>query len=130
MFNLAPPLLNKPDPVTGIAKKSRFGPWMMQGFGLLAKLKVLRGTGFDIFGRTKERRGERELIAEYATTMEDLLARLKPENHALAIEIASVPELIRGYGHVKKRHLEQARKQRAELLAKFQASAERKVKAA
>ena len=130
VFNLAPPLLNKPDPATGIAKKSRFGPWMMQGFGLLAKLRVLRGTSFDIFGRTEERRGERALIAEYESTTEELLAKLTPENHALAIEIASVPELIRGYGHVKKRHLEQARKQRAELLAKFQAGPERKARAA
>jgi indolepyruvate ferredoxin oxidoreductase len=130
VFHLAPPLLNKPDPATGEAKKSTFGPWMMRAFGLLAKLKGLRGTALDIFGRTEERRGERALIVEYASTVEDLLAGLSPEKHALAIEIASVPELIRGYGHVKKRHLAQARQQRAELLAKFKAPAGQTARAA
>jgi indolepyruvate ferredoxin oxidoreductase len=130
VFHLAPPILNKPDPATGEAKKSTFGPWMMRAFGLLAKLKGLRGTALDIFGRTDERRGERALIVEYASTMEELLARLTPENHALAIEIASVPELIRGYGHVKMRHLEQARKQRVELLASFNTPAGQTARAA
>jgi indolepyruvate ferredoxin oxidoreductase len=130
VFHLAPPILNKPDPATGEAKKSAFGPWMMHAFGLLAKLKGLRGTPFDIFGRTEERRRERALISEYAATVEQLLARLTPANHALAIEIASIPEMIRGYGHVKMRHLEQAQKQRAELLEKFNAPVERTARAA
>ena len=130
VFHLAPPLLNKPDPASGEAKKSTFGPWMMRVFRLLAACKGLRGSALDIFGRTEERRTERALIDEYAATMEQLLARLTPANHALALEIASVPELIRGYGHVKMRHLEQARKQRAELLAKFDAPLERTAKAA
>ncbi len=130
MFHLAPPILNKPDPATGEAKKSTFGPWMMRAFRLLAKFKGLRGTALDIFGRTEERRAERALITEYAATVEQLLAKLTPANHTLALEIASVPEMIRGYGHVKMRHLKLAQKQRAELLAKFNAPVEQTARAA
>jgi indolepyruvate ferredoxin oxidoreductase len=130
VFHLAPPISNKPDPATGEAKKSTFGPWMMRAFRLLAKFKGLRGTALDIFGRTEERRIERALITEYAATIEQLTARLTPANHALAVEIASVPEMIRGYGHVKMRHLKQAQKLRTDLLAKFNAPVERDVKAA
>jgi indolepyruvate ferredoxin oxidoreductase len=130
VFHLAPPILNKPDPATGEAKKSTFGPWMMKAFRLLAKFKGLRGTAADIFGGTEERRTERALITEYAAIVEQLLARLTPANHALAVEIASIPEMIRGYGHVKMRHLKLAEKQRAELLAKFNAPVERTAKAA
>jgi indolepyruvate ferredoxin oxidoreductase len=130
VFHLAPPILNKPDPATGEAKKSTFGPWMMRAFRLLAQFKGRRGTAFDIFGRTEERRTERALITEYAATVEQLLAKLTPANHALAVEIANVPEMIRGYGHVKMRHLKLAEKQRAELLAKFNAPVERTARAA
>ncbi len=130
VFHMAPPLLNKPDPATGMAKKSSFGPWMMGALRLLAKMKSLRGTALDIFGRSEERRGERALITEYAQTVEHVLAKLTPANHALAVEIASVPETIRGFGHVKQRHLEQAQKLRADLLAKFDAPAEPKARAA
>jgi len=130
VFHLAPPMLNKPDPATGEAKKSTFGPWIMHAFRLLAKFKGLRGTTFDIFGRTEERRIERALITEYAATVEQLLAKLTTTNHALAIEIASVPELIRGYGHVKMRHIKLAEKQRAELLARFSAPTEQTARAA
>jgi indolepyruvate ferredoxin oxidoreductase len=103
---------------------------MMRAFRLLAQFKGLRGTALDIFGRTEERRTERALITEYAATVEQLLAKLTPANHALAVEIASVPEMIRGYGHVKMRHLKQAEKQRAELLGKFSAPVERTARAA
>jgi indolepyruvate ferredoxin oxidoreductase len=130
VFHLAPPILNKPDPATGEAKKSKFGPWMLRVFGLLAKFKGLRGTPLDIFGGTEERRTERALISEYAATVEQLLAGLTPANHALAVEIASIPETIRGYGHVKIRHLKLAEKQRAELLAKFTAPVEQTARAA
>ena len=103
---------------------------MMHAFRLLARFKTLRGTALDIFGRTEERRTERALIAEYAATVEQLLLKLTPANHALAVEIASIPELVRGFGHVKMRHLEQAQKQRAELLARFNAPMERTARAA
>ena len=118
-FHLAPPLLNRPDPVTGIAAKSEFGPWMMAGFMILAKLKGLRGTAFDIFGRTEERRMERRLIAEYEATAKELLCALSADNLKLAVEIASIPENIRGFGHVKMRHLKQAKARETELLWRF-----------
>jgi indolepyruvate ferredoxin oxidoreductase len=115
-FHLAPPILNKPDPATGEARKSVFGPWLMGALGILAKLKRLRGTALDIFGRTEERRAERQLIADYETTVQELLARLTRDNLKLAIEIAAIPEEIRGFGHVKSRHLKKAKDKEAKLL--------------
>ena len=101
VFHLAPPLLAKPDPRTGEPAKMTFGPWVLKLFGFFQNLKGLRGTALDIFGRTEERRMERALIEEYEQTVETLLAGLTRENHALAVEIASLPETIRGYGHIK-----------------------------
>jgi indolepyruvate ferredoxin oxidoreductase len=121
-FHLAPPIFNRSDPRTGEATKSEFGAWMMGAFRVLAKLKRLRGTPFDPFGMTEERRVERRLIRDYETTMDELLGRLTRDNHELAVEIASVPERIRGFGHVKRRHLEEAKKKEAELLGAFRAS--------
>ena len=121
-FHLAPPIFNKPDPRTGEARKSEFGPWMMAAFRVLAKFKRLRGTPFDIFGMTQERRTERRLIGEYEATVAELLERLDGGNQKLAAEIASVPEHIRGFGHVKRRHLEEAKKKEAGLLAAFRAA--------
>ncbi|HVF65477.1 MAG TPA: indolepyruvate ferredoxin oxidoreductase family protein [Casimicrobiaceae bacterium] len=118
-FHLAPPLWAKTDPVTGEPKKQAFGPWMLKAFGVLAKLKGLRGTAFDVFGKTEERRRERELIVEYETMMNELLDKLAPHNLALAVELARVPEVIRGYGHVKARHLDAAKKHEAHLLGRF-----------
>jgi len=120
-FHLAPPLLAKPDPLTGEPKKMRFGPWMMGGFRVLAKLKGLRGTPLDLFGRTEERRTERALITEYESTVEALLAGLTAQNHALALQIASLPEEIRGYGHIKLKNIAEARAKRDELLARYRA---------
>ncbi|WP_132538993.1 indolepyruvate ferredoxin oxidoreductase family protein [Plasticicumulans lactativorans] len=116
-FHLAPPLFAKRDPATGHLKKQSFGPWMLRAFEWLAKGKRLRGTPFDVFGYTAERRGERELIGDYAATVDELLARLDAENLALAVEIASIPEHIRGYGHVKDEHLGKAKARERELLA-------------
>jgi indolepyruvate ferredoxin oxidoreductase len=121
-FHLAPPIFNRPDPRTGEATKSEFGGWMMSAFRVLAKLKRLRGTPLDPFGMTGERRTERRLIREYEATVDELLGRLTRDNHALAVEIAAVPERIRGFGHVKRRHLEEAKKKEAELLGAFRAS--------
>ena len=119
-FNLAPPLFAKRD-ADGHLVKKEFGPWMFTAFKLLAKLKGLRGTAFDIFGKTEERRMERQLIADYAKQVDALLERLDGGNVALATEIASVPEHIRGYGHVKEAHLAKAKAREAELLAKWDA---------
>ena len=121
-FHLAPPVFNKPDPTTGEAKKSVYGPWMMRAFGVLAKLRRFRGTALDVFGRTAERRMERALIGQYETLIAELLAALAPHNHALAVELAQIPEHIRGFGHVKERHLAAARVKEAELKAAFRAA--------
>ncbi|WP_370156298.1 indolepyruvate ferredoxin oxidoreductase family protein [Ferrovibrio sp.] len=122
-FHLAPPLTNHPDPVTGEARKSVYGPWMLRAFGLLAKLKGLRGTAFDIFGYTEERKLERQLVADYAALVEELCAGLGPDSHALAVQLASIPEEIRGYGHVKLRNLKAARGKWAKLLETFRSPA-------
>jgi indolepyruvate ferredoxin oxidoreductase len=107
-FHLAPPAIAKRND-KGELQKRKFGPAMMTGFRILARLKGLRGTPLDIFGRTHERRTERGLIAEYRACVEQLLAALTPANHALAAEIARVPEQIKGFGHVKERNLAAAR---------------------
>ncbi|MFC3674145.1 indolepyruvate ferredoxin oxidoreductase family protein [Ferrovibrio xuzhouensis] len=120
-FHLAPPLTNRADPTTGEAKKSEFGPWMLRAFGLLAKLKGLRGTAFDVFGYTEERKLERQLIADYFALVEELCAGLNTGNHALAMQLASIPEDIRGYGHIKLRSLTAARTKWAKLLDTFRA---------
>jgi len=121
-FHLAPPVFNKPDPVTGEARKSVYGPWMMRAFGVLAKLRRFRGTALDPFGKTAERRMERALIGDYETLVAELVGALAPHNHSLAVELARIPEHIRGYGHVKDRHVVAAKKKEAELLAAFRAA--------
>jgi len=121
-FSLAPPIFAKPDPVTGEARKRAFGPWMMGAFRMLAKMKGLRGTALDPFGKTAERKRERALIAEYEALVAELLAKLAPQNHTLAVALARIPEEIRGYGHVKDRHLAPAKKKEAELLEKFRSA--------
>jgi indolepyruvate ferredoxin oxidoreductase len=118
-FHLAPPLLAPRDPVTGELQKRRYGPWVFRAFKLLARLKRLRGTAFDIFGRTEERRMERRLIAEYEAILREIAAALTPENHALAVEIARLPEQIRGFGHVKERNVKKAKARETSLLATF-----------
>ncbi|MET4574384.1 indolepyruvate ferredoxin oxidoreductase [Stenotrophomonas rhizophila] len=117
-FHLAPPLFAKKDE-QGRLVKQEYGPWMLKAFGLLAKLKFLRGGTFDIFGRTEERRGERQLIADYEQTVALLLEGLSDDRVALAVEIASIPEHIRGYGHVKEAHLHKAKAREAVLLAQW-----------
>ncbi len=114
-FHLAPPLFAKRDS-KGHLIKQQYGPWMMKAFGLLAKFKFLRGGTFDFFGKTEERRTERALIVEYQQTLESLLAQLNEANLSQVIAIAAIPEDIRGYGHVKERHLAQAKAKQQQLL--------------
>ena len=121
VFHLAPPLLAKADPITGEPRKMRFGSWTMRLFRLLARLKWLRGTALDPFGRTAERRTERALIREYEDAVEALLAGLGPQRHADAVRIASIPEEIRGFGHIKMRSVAAARARQAELLERLRA---------
>jgi indolepyruvate ferredoxin oxidoreductase len=122
-FNLAPPLIAERDAATGHLKKRTFGPWMLRAFRTLARLRHLRGTSFDVFGYSAERKIERQLIAEYEGVIEELIAALDHVNHDIAVEIAQIPEHIRGYGHVKQAHLEKAKQREAELLASFRAPA-------
>jgi len=122
VHHLAPPALAKTNEKGELVKK-RYGPWMRQAFSVLAKLKGLRGTAFDPFGRTEERRTERALIAEYRACIDELLAGLTAEKLALAVEIARIPEGIRGYGHVKERHLKAARAQWNQLMAQWRSPA-------
>jgi indolepyruvate ferredoxin oxidoreductase len=122
-FHLAPPLLAKRDAKGHLVKK-QYGPWMMKAFGVLAKFKGLRGTALDVFGYTEERRMERALIGQYKDTVSRLLPKLTAENLAKATAIASIPEDIRGFGHVKERHLRNAKEKEAALLRAFDAPAE------
>ena len=117
-YHLAPPIIAKKNS-KGQLQKQKFGPGMLTGFKMLAKLKGLRGTALDIFGRTEERKTERALIGEYRASIEEVIGSLTAANHATALEIASLPEQIRGYGHVKERNLAAARVRWAELLAKW-----------
>jgi indolepyruvate ferredoxin oxidoreductase len=121
-YHLAPPLLAKKDD-KGELVKQRFGPWMLTAFRLLAKLKGLRGTPLDVFGHTHERRTERALIGEYRACIEELLVSLDAGNVARAAEIARIPEEIRGYGHVKERHLQAAREKWNALMRQWRAGA-------
>jgi len=104
VHHLAPPLLAKTNDKGELVKRP-YGPWMRTAFGVLARLKGLRGGPLDVFGRTEERRMERALIARYEATVAELLQSLDAGNRALAVEIARLPEDIRGFGHVKLRHV-------------------------
>jgi len=105
----------------GELQKQRFGPWIGLAFRVLTHLKFLRGTVFDPFGRTEERRVERELVDEYRASIEEVLRGLGPANLGLAVEIARISEGIRGYGHVKARHLTAARPKWDALMADWRA---------
>ena len=118
-FHLAPPLLAKRDRTTAELRKSEYGTWVFTAFKLLAKLRGLRGTPLDVFGYTRERQTERRLIGEYEATVEELIGKLNVDNHALAVKIASIPEEIRGYGHIKERSLALAKTRQVELMAAF-----------
>jgi indolepyruvate ferredoxin oxidoreductase len=122
-FHLAPPLLAERDPQTGRLKKQEFGPWMLPVFRMLAKLKGLRGTALDPFGYTSERRQERALIRDYEALVDELLGGLSPANHSLAVTLASIPEQIRGYGHVKDAKLATARRKWDDLLVQWRTPA-------
>ncbi len=117
-YHLAPPLLAKRND-KGELLKAQYGPWMLSAFAVLARFKWLRGTALDIFGYTDERKAERSLIGEYRNCVDELLAKLNGSNHALAVQIARIPEEIRGFGHVKERHLHAARAKWHKLMAQW-----------
>jgi indolepyruvate ferredoxin oxidoreductase len=111
-YHLAPPLIAKKND-RGELQKQQFGPWMLTSFKLIAKLKGLRGTAFDIFGKTAERRMERALVVDYLQSMEAAMRKLSLENAPtylpLALELAKIPESIKGFGHVKEKNAVAAR---------------------
>ena len=117
-YHLAPPLLARRNE-KGELQKMRFGPAMLVAFRVLARLKGLRGTVFDVFGKTAERRIERALVVQYRQTIDEVLLSLSVDNHALAVQIACLPETIRGYGHVKERNLAAAQTRWQDLLAQW-----------
>ncbi|WP_425257260.1 indolepyruvate ferredoxin oxidoreductase family protein [Rubrivivax sp. RP6-9] len=122
VHHLAPPLLAKTND-KGELQKQAYGPWMRSAFGVLARLKGLRGTALDPFGRSEERRTERALIAEYRASIEELLRTLDAARLPLALEVARIPEDIRGYGHVKLRHLQAARTKWDALMQRWRSGA-------
>ncbi len=107
-YHMAPPLVAKRND-KGELQKQKFGPAMLTAFRVLARLKGLRGTFWDVFGRTEERRTERALMGDYMASIDEVLATLDATNLDAAVAIARIPEQIRGYGHVKARHLAAAR---------------------
>jgi indolepyruvate ferredoxin oxidoreductase len=118
-FHLAPPLTAQRNE-KGELRKSKYGPAMLSVFKVLSRLKGLRGTALDIFGRTEERRSERALIGQYRSSVEQLMAALDPSNHALALEIARIPDQIKGFGHVKAKNLAVAQVEWERLLRQWQ----------
>jgi indolepyruvate ferredoxin oxidoreductase len=120
-YHLAPPLISKKND-KGQLIKQKFGPVMLTGFKLLSKMKGLRGTAFDIFGKTEERKMERALITQYKGSIEEVLKLLNADNAAVAVEIARIPELIKGFGHVKERNVEAAQLKWAALTAQLQST--------
>ena len=115
-FNLAPPMIAPKDKVTGLPRKMEFGGWMLPLMRGLARLRFLRGTPFDPFGWSEERKTERQLIADYENVVAELLDGLNDDNHGLAVSIASVPDQIRGFGHIKLASVKAARACEADLL--------------
>jgi indolepyruvate ferredoxin oxidoreductase len=102
-FNLAPPMFSKKDS-NGHLVKQEYGSWIFTAFKLLTKMKGLRGGAFDLFGKTEERRMERQWIVDYRKGLEEIIESLNHDNYSHALEIAKTPEQLRGYGHVKEAH--------------------------
>lgn len=118
-FHLAPPLLSKKDPRTGLPRKRKFPGFMLQLFKMLAPFKFLRGSRFDPFGYTIERREERATLESYQELFTDIVEQLNQHNYQIALELAELPMLIRGYGHVKSKNLMQVTIKRDLLLRRF-----------
>ena len=117
--HLAPPLLSRPDPETGEPRKRAFGPWIFPVFRVLARLRRLRGTTFDVFGYSAERRRERALIGDFEILIDEVLAGLSPANHDTAVALAELPQDIRGFGPVKQRNLDRVKERESALLDQF-----------
>ena len=129
-FHLAPPLLARRDKASGEPRKMQFGRWMLPIFRLLAKGKRLRGTAWDVFGYTQERKLERQMIGDYEVLLDEIVERLSPQTHATAVRLASLPLDIKGFGHIKLRNYKAAKAREAGLLAQLRNPAPPALKAA
>jgi indolepyruvate ferredoxin oxidoreductase len=129
-FHLAPPLLARRDKETGEPRKMRFGAWMLPVFRLLAKGKRLRGTAFDVFGYTAERRLERQMIADYEALVSEIADRLSPQTHPTAVALATLALDIKGFGHIKVRNYKAAKAREASLLQQLRNPSPTALKAA
>jgi indolepyruvate ferredoxin oxidoreductase len=117
-FHLAPPLFAKRNSKGELIKKE-YGAWMLTAFSVLAKMKGLRGTALDIFGKTEERRMERQLVSDYEILVKDFVISLNYANYPVALKLAALPEQVRGFGHVKEKHLKQMNAQWALLRQEY-----------
>jgi len=121
--HLAPPLLSRtPDPKTGRPEKIAFGPWIFSAFKLMTRFKGLRGTWMDPFGKTEERKAERALVAQYQTDLQRIVGELGKANYGLLVEIARVPDLVRGFGPVKEANFKKAAEKRDQLFGQLTSS--------
>ncbi len=121
-FNLAPPILLGRDAATGRYRKRKFGVWMLPLFHVLAKMKCLRGTPLDVFGYAEHRRLERTLITDYERMIDEVLVGLTADNYAVAVQLAALPEQIRGFDTVKDGNVMKVKKNQAELLLQFKSA--------
>jgi indolepyruvate ferredoxin oxidoreductase len=119
-FYLAPPMIAKRDDKGHLIKR-RFGSWMLPAFRMVSKFKALRGTPLDIFGHTEERRTERQLVADYFALVDEFCQTLTADKKAAALELANLPDQIRGFGHVKENNLRPAMQRRESLLKTYRA---------
>ncbi|MCZ6616683.1 MAG: indolepyruvate ferredoxin oxidoreductase family protein [Gammaproteobacteria bacterium] len=115
-FHMAPPLISRAKDADGRPRKTRLGGWMMPLMKLLAKARIVRGRWWDPLGHTAERRAERALVREYLQMLDGLLSRLDAKNHSIAVQLASLPDRIRGYGPVKQQAIEETGRERERLL--------------
>lgn len=120
-FHLAPPILARRNPLTGIPGKMEFGPWLEHVFRILAHGKHVRGTWLDVFSYTRERRMERRLVRDYQRAIQSMAEQLSEQNFALALELAELPKDVRGFGHVKERNVHIFDQRLAEIVRALQA---------
>jgi indolepyruvate ferredoxin oxidoreductase len=121
-FHLAPPIFASRDKVTGHLQKKEYGAWMLRAFGWLSRLKFLRGTAFDPFGYSAERKTERKLVEDYLAMIEQRFSTPKAEQIPLLARLARIPETIRGYGHIKDDNIKKAMAERTRLEAELENS--------
>ena len=113
-------MFSKKDPRTGELIKKEYPSWMMSAFNVLAGFKGLRGTALDIFGKTEERKMERRLIGEYESLVRHVFDKFSPEKVDAAVELLSIYDDIRGYGHVKERNFKEVKRKEGALLARYE----------